>query len=156
MQPTNHQRLGSNPCLQIGTCVSKRARDWKKVGREERRDRLAWPVARQNSPTCFWGRRRVLYMLKRSIRREIHFFFNAIFLAFVDADIVCNNKNFRWSDTSNELLQLATQHCHATKFRCWKLKQHVAWSWTGACFFQQFFTTYNNKILLRDNAWDAW
>ena len=43
-------------------------------------------------------------------------------------------------------------HCHATQFRCCKLKQHVAESWTGIYFFQQIFSTCDNKILLRNNA----
>ena len=33
------------------------------------------------------------------------------------------------------------KHCHATKFRCSKLKQHVAASWTGVYFFRQIFST---------------
>ena len=98
MQPTNHHRHGSNPTLQLGTCVFKRARDWKKVGRE-RQTCLTYRAPKFTD--LFSGRRRVRYMLKRSIPREIHFFFNAIFLAFVHAD----------SNTSNDLLQLATQHC---------------------------------------------
>ena len=38
------------------------------------------------------------------------------------------------------------QHCHETKFRCCKLKQHVAASWTGVYFFQQICSTCNNKF----------
>ena len=38
------------------------------------------------------------------------------------------------------------KHCHATKFRCCKLKQHVASSWTGVYFFQQIFSTCSNKF----------
>ena len=38
------------------------------------------------------------------------------------------------------------KHCDATKFRCCKLKQHVASSWTGVYFFQHFFSTCNNKF----------
>ena len=38
------------------------------------------------------------------------------------------------------------KHCHATKFRCCKLKQHVAASWTGANVFQHIFSTCNNKF----------
>ena len=40
------------------------------------------------------------------------------------------------------------KHCHATKFCCCKLKQHVAASWTGVYFFQNIFifSTCNNKL----------
>ena len=38
------------------------------------------------------------------------------------------------------------KHCHATKFRCSKLKQHVAASWTGVYFFRQIFSTCNKKF----------
>ena len=36
------------------------------------------------------------------------------------------------------------KHCHATTFRCCKLKQHVASSWTGVYLFQQMISTCNN------------
>ena len=38
------------------------------------------------------------------------------------------------------------KHCHATTFRCCKLKQHVASSWTGVYLFQQMISTCNNKF----------
>ena len=38
------------------------------------------------------------------------------------------------------------KHCHATKFRRCKLKQHVASSWTSVYFFQHIFSTCNNKF----------
>ena len=44
------------------------------------------------------------------------------------------------------------KHCHATKFRCCKLKQHVAASWTGDYLFQQFFSTCNSEIVF---AWQC-
>ena len=38
------------------------------------------------------------------------------------------------------------KHCHATKFRYCKLKQPVTASWTGVYFFQEIFSTCNNKF----------
>ena len=38
------------------------------------------------------------------------------------------------------------KHCHATKFRCCKLKQHVAKCWTDVYFLQQIYSTCNNKF----------
>ena len=37
------------------------------------------------------------------------------------------------------MLRCKLKHCYAIKFRCCKLKKHVATSWTGVYFFQQIF-----------------
>ena len=63
------------------------------------------------------------------------------------------SRNFVALQVENVVGRITTyfKHCHATKFRCCKLKQHVASSWTGVYFFQQIFSTCNNKFCLRDN-----
>ena len=44
-----------------------------------------------------------------------------------------------WLESVVARITTPLKHCYAIKFRCCKLKKHVATSWTGIYFFQQIF-----------------
>ena len=107
----------------MGTCVFKRARDWEKVRGKERREGLGSPEARQNSPSCFWGRERALCTLKRISKASYIYVYANVFVTSEQHGLVHISETF-W--LTRETFWLKRETFWLTRETFW-LKRETFW-----------------------------
>ena len=136
----------------MGTCVFKRARDWEKVRGKERREGLGSPEARQNSPSCFWGRERALCTLKRISKASYIYVYANVFVTSEQHGLVHISETF-W--LTRETFWLKRETFWLTRETLIWLKRETFWL-TRETFWlirETFWLTSETFWLKREAFW---